>query len=367
MSKAVFCICLFIFFSPGYVTLPRKLTRGPIDWSAMTERPPIYDGVGPRTSALGNSDMVVVKPSMSSEAVMSMTTSASNSNRTITPSSSGITTSQQKRTSSLKRFPENTTNTNSARDRDSSASEVTLTGDTDSLTAYIEPFGRATLPLMSCRPDSIASATDSDLEAILSREDTGPTGICHDNVSTKRGAIAVAAASSNHRSSSKSNITNSVTSKGSQLSCPLHTKSNVMLGPKIIAIPRDTSKHVVQLTKGPKQLKGILKMPAKNNITTNPVESLGLPPVPPPPPLSSSTAAAAAAMSQQAKNCRETSATSSSGSSGGSPPALEKATTNDLINDLSGVHISLSSKPKPPLRTSSSMNSKNGVSEALHV
>ena len=36
----------------------------------------------------------------------------------------------------------------------------------------------------------------------------------------------------------------------------------------------------------------------------------------------------------------------------------------DLINDLSGVHIS--SKPKPPMRTSSSMNSKN-VSEALHV
>ena len=349
---------LFIFFRLGYVTLPRKLTRGPIDWSAMTERPPIYDGVGPRTSALGNSDMV--KPSMSSEAVVSMasTASANSKSRTTKLPSSGI-TSQQKRTSSLKRFPENTTNS-TAGNRDSSASEVTLTGDTDSLTAYIEPFGRATLPqpLMSCRPDSIASATDSDLEAILSREDTGGPSLCHDV--TKRGAIAVG--SSNRGKSS--NITNSVTSaSGGQSSCPLHTKSNnVMLGPKIIAIPRDTSKHVVQLTKGPKQLKGILKMPAKNNITTNPVESLGLglPPVPPPPP-----SATTSMMSQQAKNCRETS-TSSSGSSGGSPPALEKA-TNDLINDLSGVHISLSSKPKPPLRTSSSMNSKNGVSEALHV
>ena len=47
--------------SRGYVTLPRKLTasgtssnsRGPIDWSTMSDRPPIYDGVGPRTSATG--------------------------------------------------------------------------------------------------------------------------------------------------------------------------------------------------------------------------------------------------------------------------------------------------------------------------
>ena len=67
----------------GYVTLPRKLTsRGPIDWSLMTERPPIYDGVGPRTSATGT---------------------------------------QPKRSLSLKRFPDN----NSAK-RDSSGSEVTL-------------------------------------------------------------------------------------------------------------------------------------------------------------------------------------------------------------------------------------------------
>ena len=59
----------------GYVTLPRKLQhnnasvtsseyisttsftdnkRGLVDWSAMTDRAPIYDGVGPRTSATGS-------------------------------------------------------------------------------------------------------------------------------------------------------------------------------------------------------------------------------------------------------------------------------------------------------------------------
>ena len=134
--------------------------------------------------------------------------------------------------------------------------------------------------------------------------------------------------------------------------CPLHKSSSSGSGPKIIAIPKeDSSKHLVQLTKGPKQLKSILK-PSKN-ITTNPVDSL-LPP-PPGPPLKKGEV--------RRTNSRET----STSSSGGSPPSLE---TNDLINDLSGVHISLSSssssKPKPPMRTSSSMNSKN-VSEALHV
>ena len=48
----------------GYVTLPRKLTssssRGPIDWSVMTDRPPIYDGIGPRTSATGTGSAGVI-------------------------------------------------------------------------------------------------------------------------------------------------------------------------------------------------------------------------------------------------------------------------------------------------------------------
>ena len=52
----------------GYVTLPRRLPststttsntspthRGMMDWSLMTDRGPVYDGVGPRTSATGAS------------------------------------------------------------------------------------------------------------------------------------------------------------------------------------------------------------------------------------------------------------------------------------------------------------------------
>ena len=53
--------------SRGYVTLPRKLTasstsssRGPIDWSTMSDRPPIYDGVGPRTSATGGTQRPIL-------------------------------------------------------------------------------------------------------------------------------------------------------------------------------------------------------------------------------------------------------------------------------------------------------------------
>ena len=305
-------VCILVLtFIAGYVTLPRKLTtRGPIDWSIMTDRPPIYDGVGPRTSALGNSGGLSNSNISSSTSEVKSVASSSMASNTI---------SSQKRTSSLKRFPDTS--------RDSSASEVTI-GE-DSLTAYIEPFGRALPPLITCRPDSIASATDSDLEAILSREDTGD----------KRGSRGNASAGGGSSATANSKAT----------SCPLHKSS---AGPKIIAIPKDTSKPVVQLTKGPKQLKGILK-PSKN-ITTNPVECL-LPPPPPP------TMKAPPSLGVVNHLRHRESSSSTSTSSGGSPPSLE---TNDLINDLSGVHIS--SKPKPPMRTSSSMNSKN-VSEALHV
>lgn len=264
----------------GYVTLPRKLnqSRGPIDWSSMSDRPPIYDGVGPRTSATG-------------------------------------TKSEPKRSSSLKRFPD-------SKSRDSSGSEVTLgmylryssldlqfpifAGGEESFTAYCEPFGKSLPPLTSnnhkntcnatsLRPDSIASAVDADLEAIVSGD--GP----------------FSSTVSNHRKRSK---------------CPMH-KSGV--GPKIISIPSDNSPHpVVQVSKGPKQLKGILKGP-KSNITTNPMLSNGM-------------------------NSKESSVTS--GCSDSSPPPLTDAM------QPTAVHISKA--PKPPQRTSSSMNSKN-VSEALHV
>lgn len=113
--------------------------------------------------------------------------------------------------------------------RDSSGSEVTL-GD-DSLTAYVEPFGKAanTHKNTCNRPDSIASAVDSELDAMLSTEP--------------------------------------VFSRQQQQrkSCPVHK-------PKIISIPADNSQVHVQVAKAPKQLKGILKASKSNTIiTSNPV------------------------------------------------------------------------------------------------
>ena len=207
---------------------------------------------------------------------------------------------QPKRSASLKRFPAASTASTTGEKRDSSGSEVTLGGD-DSLTAYIEPFGKARPPLTSnnhkntCstsptrhpRPDSIASAVDADLEAIVSND--GPLA-----TSKIRGRPG----------------------------CPVHKS-----GPKIISIPADNSAPpLVQVSKAPKQLKGILKG-SKSHITTNPLSSSG---------------------------------GHSSESSESSRQSLTDATA-------SAVHISKSSSiPKPPQRTSSSMNSKN-VSEALHV
>ena len=201
----------------------------------------------------------------------------------------------------MKRFPAASTASTTGEKRDSSGSEVTLGGD-DSLTAYIEPFGKARPPLTSnnhkntCstsptrhpRPDSIASAVDADLEAIVSND--GPLA-----TSKIRGRPG----------------------------CPVHKS-----GPKIISIPADNSAPpLVQVSKAPKQLKGILKG-SKSHITTNPLSSSG--------------------------------GGHSSESSESSRQSLTDATA-------SAVHISKSSSiPKPPQRTSSSMNSKN-VSEALHV
>ena len=211
----------------------------------------------------------------------------------------------------MKRFPASAASASSnGEKRDSSGSEVTLGGD-DSLTAYIEPFGKAMPPLTSnnhkntCnttslrpRPDSIASAVDSDLEAI----------VCGD------GPFATASKTSN---------------APRRKSCPVHKSSG---GPKIIAIPADhSSPPQIQVSKAPK-LKGILKASCKSNITTNP--------------FGNSVASSAAASESNA----------TSGASDSVPMPLTDV-----------VHISKSSSiPKPPQRTSSSMNSKN-VSEALHV
>lgn len=288
----------------GYVTLPRKLTssssRGPIDWSVMTDRPPIYDGIGPRTSATGTGSQ--------------------------TPAAGAVIINelnQPKRSSSLKRFPtandSSSSQQSSNKSRDSSGSEVTLGGE-DSFTAYCEPFGKAMQPTTSnnhkntcstttIRPDSIASAVDSDLEAMLIGD----------------GPFASSSALIRRRKS-----------------CPMHKGQTV--GPKIINIPADTSKPIVQVSKGPKQLKGILKG-GKSNITSNPMAP-----------------ADQANLQQSTMSNNSSSRDSSSACSDSTPPPLTDATLP--VPSSAAIHISKA--PKPPLRTSSSMNSKN-MSEALHV
>ena len=145
------------------------------------------------------------------------------------------------------------------------------------------------------RPDSIASAADSDLDALISGD--GP-----------------------------------FTSGRRRKSCPMHKGGPGAPPPKIISIPPDTSTPpLVQVSKGPKQLKGILKG-GKSNITPNPLSGGGV---------------VLGGVGMEGGSSREGSFSDST------PPPLADA-----------VHISKA--PKPPLRTSSSMNSKN-VSEALHV
>ena len=167
------------------------------------------------------------------------------------------------------------------------------------------------------RPDSIASAADSDLDAILCRDGPFTTN-------------------------------NSANSRNRRKSCPMHkggpsvsiSSATSASGPKIINIPPDTSNPVVQVSKAPKQLKGILKG-GKSNITPNP---LGVPTPP--------SGASGGKTVEVTVNSREGSFNSDS-----SPPPLSDPTT-------SAVHIPKA--PKPPLRTSSSITTKS-VSEALHV
>ena len=109
--------------------------------------------------------------------------------------------------------------------------------------------------------------------------------------------------------------------------------------------------HVFQVSKGPKQLKGILKG-GKSNITSNPMVV--------PADSASFNLLQPIALHQQ-HSTRQNSQDSNSTCSD-TPPPLTDATIPPP--PPSAVHISKA--PKPPLRTSSSMNSKN-VSEALHV
>ena len=229
----------------GYATLPRKLQhsnvsansssraptslsdtkRGLVDWSVMTDRTAIYDGVGPRTSATGSSHHVEkfgnVEESGQSSSFPSnnISTAKSDLKQSNRPkcdcpdilefskynSSQNQNKSQQQppqRTSSLRRIENSNTvnivaNINPLKEvirrgeisvqkyedqcvphdprRDSSGSDVTLANE--SMSGYFEPFGKALPPPppptgssfranQTKNRDSIVS-TESDLDSIL--------------------------------------------------------------------------------------------------------------------------------------------------------------------------------------------------------
>ena len=225
----------------GYATLPRKLhhntdstgnhqtllsdtKRGLVDWSAMKDRVPIYDGVGPRTSATGSSHNVN-KSGIEEESRKHIASTSKN----ITGSTSDVkqqnrpkcdcpdilefgkynsnqTQNKQQqpppqRSSSLRRAENSAnrinivSNINPIREgirrgdvsvqnfedrclphdprRDSSGSDVTLANE--SMSGYFEPFGKALPPPPngitqrnnpSKNRDSIVS-TESDLDSML--------------------------------------------------------------------------------------------------------------------------------------------------------------------------------------------------------
>ena len=226
----------------GYATLPRKLQhnnvntetagypptsfsdtkRGLVDWSTMTDRVPIYDGVGPRTSATGSSHNVN-KFGDAGDTGENLSCNSKNISDLKHPNrpkcdcpdilefgkynSNQLQNKPQQpppqRTSSLRRMEISTnkinivTNINPIKEgvrrgdvsvqnfedrsiphdprRDSSASDVTLANE--SMSGYFEPFGKALPPPppptgnsqrtnQSKNRDSIVS-TESDLDSML--------------------------------------------------------------------------------------------------------------------------------------------------------------------------------------------------------
>ena len=228
----------------GYATLPRKLQhnnintdgdshpqtslndtkRGLVDWSVMKDRLPIYDGVGPRTSATGSSHNIN-KSEIGGDKISNFTSKNISNSKSDTKQSNrpkcdcpdilefGKYNSKQvqnkpqqpppQRTSSLRRAENSgnkinvVPNMNPIKEgarrgdvmvqsfedrciphdprRDSSGSDVTLANE--SMSGYFEPFGKALPPPPppngntqrtnhSKNRDSIVS-TESDLDSIL--------------------------------------------------------------------------------------------------------------------------------------------------------------------------------------------------------
>lgn len=167
--------------APGYVTLPRnsRPLQAPgsgqhVNWDTLGysntlmfkgeegDRCPIYDGVGPRTSAMGGTGGNTTKEQLTNQE-MSANSSAPNSSKSL----------QFTLNRPCPTIPEEVVAPGGLREasphqRDSSGSEVTLGGE-DGLGAFCEPFGKALPPSVNRAKnrDSIASSADSDMDGLL--------------------------------------------------------------------------------------------------------------------------------------------------------------------------------------------------------
>ncbi|TRY73886.1 hypothetical protein TCAL_16922 [Tigriopus californicus] len=181
--------------APGYVTLPRnnRPLQAPgsgqhVNWDTLgysnmpmfkgeeDDRCPIYDGVGPRTSAMGGTGSSMKQQQQQqhlqhqhhqqqqplTNPEMTANSSASNASKSL----------QFTLNRPCPTIPEEVLAPGGLRDgspqqRDSSGSEVTL-GE-DGLGGFCEPFGKALPPSVNRAKnrDSIASSADSDMDGLL--------------------------------------------------------------------------------------------------------------------------------------------------------------------------------------------------------
>lgn len=154
----------------SYVTLPRQRPLQPrgsgqhVNWDSLASTSttqtnnPIYDGVGPRTSATGSTQP---PPGRS----IQFNLSQPQQRCTTIPEEPAVKSTRSKSSPQILVLQPS--------ERDSSGSEVTL-GE-DNFSSYCEPFGKAVVPPLmtsstgkaSKKRESIASSVDSDMDGLL--------------------------------------------------------------------------------------------------------------------------------------------------------------------------------------------------------
>ena len=184
---------------PGYVTLPRRPRSS---WSVPRETPspvasvvarePIYDGIGPRTSADGSSRLSLNKSASGYNVVASSSSASVIPRYTLPPYCAPIEelaecppTPKAQQTRMAKGLPKSTPNILSLNGNANDASVATSGSEAtlieENISGYCEPFGKALAPkaeaedVGSNNRNSIAS-NDSELDKIITTKGTAKKG-----------------------------------------------------------------------------------------------------------------------------------------------------------------------------------------------